>query len=54
MKVTLSRVGNDAGEIHVKVQKIRRVNVADIYATVQDITSQMKIEYQVQEKVLYR
>ena len=54
VKVTLSRVGNDAGEIQVKVKKIRRMNVANIYATLQDITSQMKIEYQVQEKVLHR
>ena len=36
------------------VKKIRRMNVANIYATLQDITSQMKIEYQVQEKVLHR
>ena len=38
----------------VKVKKIRRMNVANIYATLQDITSQMKIEYQVQKKVLHR
>ena len=54
VKVTLSRVGIDAGEIQVKVKKILRMNVANIYATLQDITSQMKIEYQVQEKVLHR